>query len=154
MLERLLEIERVLKDFKKKLPNTVRDIIKNDNGEYLDLNRQQMSKGLNRTDTPIGRLKNSGYAAKKEARGGKAPTGYVDVKDKGNYYKNLKKKVTKKFVNVFTVDPDKEKVESIKAKYGESHFNLTESNQDKYSSLVIKPELLKIIRHKLGLNAV
>ena len=55
MLERLLEIERVLKDFKKKLPNTVRDIIKNDNGEYLDLNRQQMSKGLNRTDTPIGR---------------------------------------------------------------------------------------------------
>lgn len=154
--EKLLHIEKTLKEFKKNLPNIVVDIIKNDNGEYLDLNRLQMSKGENRTETPIGRLKNPNYAAKKVNRGGKAPLGYSDLKSRpdrnspSDYYANLKKKVTKQFVNVFTADPDKEKVESIKAKYGENHFNLSEKNQGKYSALVIKPELIKILRRKVN----
>ena len=150
--EKLLNIEKALKEFKKKLPNVVVDIIKNDDGKYLDLNREQMSEGLNRTETPIGRLKNPAYAARKKSRGGKAPLGFSDLKDTGNYYKNLKKTVNKRFVNVFTADPDKEKVKSIEGKYGTQHFNLSETNQAKYSALVIKPELLKYLRSRL--NAV
>lgn len=148
--EKLENIEKTLRDFKKNLPNLVVDIIKNDNGKYLDLNRDQMSVGENRTETPIGRLKNPAYASRKKSKGGKAPFGSVDLDNTGNYYKNLKKTVNKKFVNVFTADPDKEKVESIKAKYGENHLNLSEKNQGKYSALVIKPELIKILRRKVN----
>jgi len=148
--EKLEKIEKTLRDFKKNLPNLVVDIIKNDNGKYLDLNRDQMSVGENRTETPIGRLKNPAYASRKKSKGGKAPFGSVDLDNTGNYYKNLKKTVNKKFVNVFTADPDKEKVESIKAKYGENHLNLSEKNQGKYSALVIKPELIKILRRKVN----
>lgn len=151
-LEKLLNIEKTLKEFRKNLSNIVVDVIKNDDGKYLDLNREQMSKGENRTETPIGRLKNPKYAQRKKAKGGKAPLGFSDLKDKGNYYKNLKKTVNKKFVTVFTADPDKEKVKSIEGKYGTQHFNLSETNQDKYSALVIKPELLKYLRSRL--NAV
>lgn len=150
--ERLLNIEKALKEFKKKLPNVVVDIIKNDDGKYLDLNREQMSVGENRTETPIGRLKNPAYARRKRDNGGKAPLGFSDLKNTGNYYKNLKKTVNKKFVNVFTADPDKEKVKSIEGKYGTQHFNLSKTNQAKYSALVIKPELLKYLRSRL--NAV
>jgi len=102
----------------------------------------------------IGRLKNPAYAARKKSRGGKAPFGFSDLRDKGNYYKNLKKTVNNKFVNVFSADPDKEKVKSIEAKYGTNHLNLSQKNKGKYSALVIKPELIKVFRRKLKLNAV
>lgn len=150
--EKLENIEKALREFRKNLPNIVVDIIDNDGGKYLDLNRDQMSVGENRTETPIGRLKNPAYAQRKINNGGKAKKGLVDLNNKGNYYKNLKKTVNTKFVNVFTKDPDKEKVKSIEGKYGTQHFNLSETNQSKYSALVIKPELLKYLRSKL--NAV
>ncbi len=156
--EKLLNIERALKEFKKNLPNVVVDIIKNDDGKYLDLNREQMSKGENRTETPIGRLKNPKYAQRKKDLGGDAPKGFSDLKSRPDrnsprdYYANLKKTVNKRFVNVFTADPDKEKVRSIEGKYGTQHFNLSKTNQAKYSALVIKPELLKYLRSRL--NAV
>jgi hypothetical protein len=154
MIERLQEIERALKDLKNNLSTAVAGIVRNDNGQYLDLNRDQMSKGENRTETPIGRLKSPKYAARKKAKGGKAPIGSVDLKDRGDYYENLKKIVSDKFVEVRSGDPDKIKVDGIKAKYGEQHLNLSEANQSKYTSLVIQPQLIKLVRSKLKLNAV
>jgi len=154
MIGRLEEIESALMDIKKTLKKEAINIIKNDKGVYLDLNRDQMSKGLNRTDTPIGRLKSPAYASRKKSKGGKAPFGSVDLKDRRDYYDSLKKVVTSKFVEVKSTDRDKVKVDGIKAKYGEFHLNLSEENQSKYSSVVIKPQLIESLKLKLKINGL
>lgn len=116
--------------------------------QLLDLVRSQLEVGVKGTGEALDDYASQSYADfKKNVVGSIAPYFTPDLKLTGSFYSEF-------FITtnqlVIDIDSKDYKANALEKKYGNSIFNLTKENLDKYARDVIYPVLMPKIRKHLG----
>lgn len=113
----------------------------------LDLNRSQLSVGIDSNNNKLEEYKSKTYSEfKVNVIGSLAPLGVPDLKLFGDFYRNFKEKINES--NIIITSNDSKTVK-LEAQYGTDIFGLTNENLIYYSREIILPLLTKKIKDGL-----
>ena len=101
-----------------------------------DMNRDQLTFGINAEGGEVGLYQSEPYARLKKAIGGRAPFGTVDLKLTGDFHSGIFAKKSGKELRFGSTDT---KQSMLSEKYGESIFGLTAENQTEVTNDYIFP---------------
>lgn len=121
------------------------------NKDWLEeLNREQLEQGFNSLGEKITpEYRSLTYALDKNRRNPKPSFQTPDLKDTGSFHNAIFAKVGRKQIIFGSTD---KKTPDLTKKYGKNIFGLTEKNKEFFVNNVVREEILKIIKKKLGLS--
>lgn len=114
--------------------------------EYIGLQKDQMLHGLNAQGKTIGKYRNPAYARRKAAINPLAGEGNVDLKDKGDFYREI---FTDVRADEIIVDSSDTKSAALQKKYGEDIFGLDNDSKNEYVKEV-RPVFLEMVTDQLN----
>lgn len=113
--------------------------------QLADKQRDQMLHGLRSTGKQIGKYKNKGYATKKFSQNSLAGFGNIDLRDKGDFQRDILIDARDEGVVIISADS---KTEELIGTWGENIFGLTDENAAEYSGKNLAPVVNEqIIKH-------
>lgn len=126
------------------LPALVMDSLRETKSAYLELNVDQLKRGIRRDGNRIGRYKDpDGYYARKKARQNPLPgQGFVDLIHYGDFSEQLDVDVSARAFRHLSRD---EKDEKLTQDYGDQIYGLTVENRKAYTRENMRP----VMRNKI-----
>lgn len=108
-----------------------------------EMTEQQQRIGIRSDGEMIGFLQNNIYAAKKIEAGGQAPRGEVDLRNSGNFQRNLRTVVTEVSLKTYSIDV---KADELEKKYTPLIYGATKENLSIYAKENLFPVLMEKLK--------
>lgn len=127
----------------------ISNAIRNTEEWLVELNREQLSMGIDSKGVKLMRYSSVPYAIQKEKMNPKPGFLVPDLKYRGDFYDGFFAKLQNKKIIFGSTDY---KSDMLKAKYDNDIFGLTKENEDYYKSNILKEEILKIVERRTGIK--
>lgn len=124
--------------------------IKNTEQWMVELNKEQLSHGINSLGQKLMPYNSLTYALRKEEMNPLPGFGVPDLKYTGAFYGGLFAKYQGGKIVFGSTDS---KTDELRGKYGVSIFGLTKENEQFYKDNILREEIIKIVERKTGLKA-
>jgi len=135
-----------LKFLKRNLNDLIQDAVIETQDSAVDFNRKQLRKGIDSNGNEIRpSYRSPFYARLKQNRGSQAPAGTPDLKVSGDYYKQLKAKVSKTKLEIVN-SGSKDYFKKLDEKYS-TNKGLNEKSQMEYVRRFIVPRIKEDIKN-------
>lgn len=129
-----------------KMPDVIHDAVVETTDDMKRLQRFQMLTGEAADDTKIGKYRNPVYAKQKFAQNPLAGLGNVDLRLKGDFYREI---LVDARVNSVVIDSADEKTQALINKYGEEIFGLNTEFSSEYATQHMGPVASDTIRKQI-----
>ncbi len=136
---------KAIREFEENLNRTIIDTVRDYEAEVIDMNTQQLEKGIYCDGTPILPEYTPFTVSLKKERG--RVTDRVTLKDEGDFHDAFFVTYGDDYLVLDSRDP---KTNKLKNKYGEEIFGLTQDNIKEVTEL-IKPDLLDLFQKQVGI---
>jgi hypothetical protein len=136
------EIERKFKVVTDQMETFVRESLEEEKKYTVDLNREQLSRGMNADETPIEPGYKPRTVAIKKRKG--QPFDRVTLKDTGDFHRGMKLST---FQKEFVLSSTDWKINILVPKYGARIFGVPQSKKHELQQR-LKPRLIKAVKSK------
>lgn len=126
---------------------TTSQIMKDNEQDVVELNRQQLLEGVNRENDGVGEYRSPSYALMKERMNPRAGFGNVDLKLSGSFYDNFHLAIDSTEYAIFSTDW---KTNKLMGKYGVEIFGLSPESRLKLWRDVVKDKLVESLASHTG----
>lgn len=128
----------------------IANAVKNTEEWLVELNKEQLSYGLDSLGQKLIQYRSFSYALDKEKMNPKPGFLIPDLKLTGKFYSGFFAKYEGKKIVFGSIDS---KSDSLVEEYGKPIFGLTKENKEYYQNNILKEEILRIVERKTGLKA-
>lgn len=123
------------------------EIMKDNEQDVVELNRQQLLKGLTADNDVVGDYRSMGYALMKERMNPLAGFGNVDLKFTGEFYTGFTLIIDGNQYVIFSVNW---KTNKLVKKYGDGIFGLNAESRQKLWSDIVRHKLIQKLASHTG----